>query len=180
MRLAEQRVAGIEQEAGRAALKAEELARRFGLTGEVPCVGTDLQGRCKLLGDAREALALIPNAQAQLARLAGEKAEARQWFADGKLPDVLGALGPLGYTPDSTLYDVLFATPQARAFKWPDPVAGGRENCTVGALRTQAKHVSVEPMLGMGGAKPVRVAGKPVTSGDINKMFADADAETAL
>jgi hypothetical protein len=35
-------------------------------------------------------------------------------------------------------------------------------------------------MLGMGGAKPVRVAGKPVTSGDINKMFADADAETAL
>lgn len=78
VRLAEQRVAGIEQEAGRAALKAEELARRFGLTGEVPCVGTDLQGRCKLLGDAREALALIPNAQAQLARLAGEKAEARQ------------------------------------------------------------------------------------------------------
>lgn len=56
----------------------------------------------------------------------------------------------------------------------------GRENCTVGALRAQAKHVSVEPMLGMGGAKPVRVAGKPVTSGDINKMFADADAETAL
>jgi exonuclease SbcC len=78
VRLAEQRVAGIEQEAGRAALKAEELARRFGLTGEVPCVGTDLQGRCKLLGDAREAQALIPNAQAQVARLAGEKAEAQQ------------------------------------------------------------------------------------------------------
>ena len=56
----------------------------------------------------------------------------------------------------------------------------GRENCTVGALRAQAKHVSVEPMLGMGGAKPVRQTGKPVTSGDINKMFADADAETAL
>ena len=63
----------------------------------------------------------------------------------------------------------------------PDPFSIlGRENCTVGALRAQAQHVSVEPMLGMGGAKPVRVAGKPVTSGDINKMFADADAETAL
>ena len=76
VRLAEHRVAGIEQEAGRAALKAEELARRFGLTGEVPCVGTDLQGRCKLLGDAREAQSLIPNAHAQLARLAVEKAAA--------------------------------------------------------------------------------------------------------
>ncbi|HNW63510.1 MAG TPA: AAA family ATPase [Piscinibacter sp.] len=78
VRLAEHRVAGIEQEAGRAALKAEELARRFGLTGEVPCVGTDLQGRCKLLGDAREAQSLIPNAHAQLARLAVEKAAAQQ------------------------------------------------------------------------------------------------------
>lgn len=78
VRLAEQRVAGIEQEAGRAALKAEELARRFGLTGEVPCVGTDLQGRCKLLGDAREAQALIPSARAQLARLAVEKSAAQQ------------------------------------------------------------------------------------------------------
>ena len=68
VRLAEHRVAGIEQEAGRAALKAEELARRFGLTGEVPCVGTDLQGRCKLLGDAREAQSLLPNAHALLAR----------------------------------------------------------------------------------------------------------------
>ena len=35
VRLAEQRVAGIERDAGRAVLKAEELARRFGLTGEV-------------------------------------------------------------------------------------------------------------------------------------------------
>jgi len=78
VRLAEQRVAGIERDAGRAALKAEELARRFGLTDEVPCVGTDLQGRCKLLGDAREAQAMIPSAQAQVARLAGEKSEAQQ------------------------------------------------------------------------------------------------------
>jgi hypothetical protein len=32
----------------------------------------------------------------------------------------------------------------------------------------------------MGGAAPKREAGKPVTSGDINAMFKQADAETAL
>ena len=49
---------GSEREAGQASLKAQELSRRFGLTGEVPCAGTDLQGRCKLLSDAREAQSL--------------------------------------------------------------------------------------------------------------------------
>ena len=77
-RLAEQRVAGIERDAGRAVLRVEELAQRFGLAGEAPCAGTDLQGQCKLLGDAREAQTLVPNAQAQVARLAREKAQAQQ------------------------------------------------------------------------------------------------------
>ena len=49
-RMVQQKLSGIEREAGQAALKAEELARRFGLTGEVPCAGTDLQGQCQLLG----------------------------------------------------------------------------------------------------------------------------------
>ena len=64
-----------------------------------------------------------------------------------------------------------------------DPFAlFGRENCTVGALRAQAKAkgVNTAPALGMGGAAPKREAGKPVTSGDINAMFKQADAETAL
>ena len=56
----------------------------------------------------------------------------------------------------------------------------GRDNCTVGALRAQATHVNIEPALGMGGAAPKREKGKPVTSGDINAMFAQADAQTAL
>jgi hypothetical protein len=56
----------------------------------------------------------------------------------------------------------------------------GRANCTVGALRKLAVNVSTEPMLGMGGARPLRQQGKPVTSCDINKKFAAADAETAL
>jgi len=69
-------VARIEQDAGQAALKAEELAHRFGLTRQVPCAGTDLQGRCRLLGDAREAQALVPSAKARIADLTQAKAQA--------------------------------------------------------------------------------------------------------
>ncbi len=76
-RLAEQKLADIERDAGKAALKAEELAHRFGLAGEVPCAGTDLQGQCKLLGDAYEAQALVPSAKAEIARLARQKLAAQ-------------------------------------------------------------------------------------------------------
>jgi exonuclease SbcC len=62
------------REAGQAAIRADDLARRFGLTSAVPCAGTDLQGQCQLLGDAREASTLIPSAKAAMARLAREKA----------------------------------------------------------------------------------------------------------
>jgi nitrate reductase NapA len=54
-------------------------------------------------------------------------------FADGKLPDVLAEAEKLGYSADSTLYEVLFDTPSNREFAWPDPVADGRANCTVQA-----------------------------------------------
>lgn len=77
-RLLVQKLASIELEAGRAALKAQELAHRFGLVGEVPCAGTDLQGQCKLLGDAHEAQTLMPSAQGQISRLAQDKALAEQ------------------------------------------------------------------------------------------------------
>ena len=43
---ARQRRGAIEQAAGKAALRAQELARRFGLVGSVPCSGLPLQGRC--------------------------------------------------------------------------------------------------------------------------------------
>ncbi|MES2299417.1 MAG: DNA repair protein [Pseudomonadota bacterium] len=72
-RAALQKMATIEREAGQASLRAEELRRRFGLTQEVPCFGTDLQGRCKLLGDAREARTLMPSADLEISRLAQKK-----------------------------------------------------------------------------------------------------------
>ena len=80
-RVAEQKLAGIEREAGKAVLQAEELAHRLGLTGEVPCAGSDLQGQCKLLGDARDAQALIPSAKAQITRLAWERAQVQSELA---------------------------------------------------------------------------------------------------
>jgi nitrate reductase NapA len=51
-------------------------------------------------------------------------------YEKGKLPSVLPNLAALGYKPDSTLYEVLFATPAAQKFVWPDPVAWGKPNST--------------------------------------------------
>jgi len=58
--------AGLEREAGSAALRENGLKARLGLTVEVPCQGTDLQDRCKLLGDAHEAKVLMPSAAAEI------------------------------------------------------------------------------------------------------------------
>lgn len=81
---AEQALASVEREAGKAALTSTDLSHRFGLTSEVPCSGTGLQDRCKLLGDALAAKALLPNASAQIARLALERKERVQAVADLK------------------------------------------------------------------------------------------------
>ncbi len=54
-------------------------------------------------------------------------------FEDGALPDVLEAARGMGYSPDDTLYDVLFATPEAHSFPWPDSKAKGYHNSTAEA-----------------------------------------------
>lgn len=78
----EDRVAALEREAGQASLRAAELSKRFGLAEEVPCAGTDLQGQCKLLGDAMAAKPLIPNATADIARLGADKEAVLASIAD--------------------------------------------------------------------------------------------------
>lgn len=78
LQLADQRLAGLEREAGKAVLQVQDLTRRSGLVADVPCAGTDLQGRCLLLGDARAAQALMPSAQAVVERCARERADALQ------------------------------------------------------------------------------------------------------
>lgn len=54
---------------------------------------------------------------------------------------------------------------------------GGRENCTVAALRAKATHVSTEPV-SYGGPAPLAPGevARPVTSGDITRMFAQVSA----
>jgi len=50
-------------------------------------------------------------------------------FEDGKLPSVLDEAVKMGYSPESTLYEVLFATADNKKFKWPDnAVAKGHGN----------------------------------------------------
>lgn len=61
----------------------------------------------------------------------------------------------------------------------PFSLRGGRENCTVGHLRELGKDVDVSPRHGLGGLKTdsmdlVGKARRPVTSGEIQKMFASA------
>lgn len=49
-------------------------------------------------------------------------------FEDGKLPDVLTEAKKMGYRPDQTLYEVLFATPEHKKVTWPDPISDGHSN----------------------------------------------------
>ena len=50
-------------------------------------------------------------------------------FENGKLPSVLAEAKKIGYSPDDTLYDVLFATNDNLKVKWPDKaVAKGHGN----------------------------------------------------
>jgi nitrate reductase NapA len=50
-------------------------------------------------------------------------------FEDGKLPSVLDEAVKMGYDPEMTLYEVLFATPENKKYAWPDrAVAKGRGN----------------------------------------------------
>jgi nitrate reductase NapA len=49
-------------------------------------------------------------------------------YEDGKLPSVLDEAAKLGYSPDSTLYEVLFANAENKKYQWPDPIAKGHAN----------------------------------------------------
>jgi nitrate reductase NapA len=49
-------------------------------------------------------------------------------FPDGKLPSVMDESAKMGYSPEDSLYKVLFATPDNLKVKWPDAVAKGHDN----------------------------------------------------
>jgi DNA repair protein SbcC/Rad50 len=112
-RLLNQRIEGIEREAGQVSLRHADLTRRFGLVAQVPCAGTDLQGRCNLLGDAREAQALLPSVDAQIAAL-----RERQRVAEVDRISVAEQLVPLADAAQRrNAADHRFAAAQSRASK---------------------------------------------------------------
>lgn len=58
-------------------------------------------------------------------KLPGLKAEG---YEDGKLPSVIDEAVKMGYSPEDSLYKVLFATPANLKVRWPDGVAKGHPN----------------------------------------------------
>ena len=50
---------------------------------------------------------------------------------EGGLPDVLSEAQAMGYSPNDTLYDVLFANEEAKSYAWPDPIGEGFQNTEV-------------------------------------------------
>lgn len=47
---------------------------------------------------------------------------------EGGLPDVLKEAQEMGYSPNATLYEVLFANEEAKSYTWPDPIGEGYQN----------------------------------------------------
>lgn len=81
--------------------------------------------------------------------------------------------------PPETIDKITHANMMREYHYAPFEMFGGRENCTVKALRAKATHVNVEPREGLGGLnaeheRDVAAARRPVTSGDLAKMFARA------
>ncbi|MDO9598976.1 MAG: amidohydrolase family protein [Azoarcus sp.] len=55
-----------------------------------------------------------------------------------------------------------------------------RNDCTVGALRAKATHVDTRPVANQGGHNPSNRDGRPVTSGDVAKLFAASSSNKDL
>ena len=56
---------------------------------------------------------------------------------EGGLPDVLEGAQKMGYNPNDTLYDVLFANEEAKSYTWPDPI--GKDTLNTEAMGDKRK-----------------------------------------
>ncbi len=66
------------------------------------------------------------------------------------LPNVLDAAKSMGYNPEMTLYDVLFANAEAKSFKWPDPIGKGFLNTEAEGDKRNVIGVDGKPWKGYG------------------------------
>jgi len=69
---------------------------------------------------------------------------------EGGLPDVMEGAKAMGYSPNDTLYDVLFANEQAKKFAWPAPVGEGRLNSEAEGDKRDVTGSDGEPFKGYG------------------------------
>jgi len=67
-----------------------------------------------------------------------------------ELPNVLDKAKAMGYKPTDTLFDVLFANPEAKSFKWPDPIAKGFANTEAGGDKRNVIGSDGKPFKGYG------------------------------
>jgi nitrate reductase NapA len=66
------------------------------------------------------------------------------------LPDVLNQAKAMGYDPEMTLYDVLFANAEAKSYKWPDPIGKGFLNTEAEGDKRNVIGVDGKPWKGYG------------------------------
>jgi len=67
-----------------------------------------------------------------------------------ELPDVMEKAAAMGYKPTDTLFDVLFANPEAKSFAWPDPIGKGFDNTEAGGDKRNVKGSDGKPFKGYG------------------------------
>ncbi len=76
----------------------------------------------------------------------------KEWKINNKvtIPSVLGEAQKMGYKPTDTLFDVLFSNPEARSYKWPDPIGKGFDNTEAGGDKRNVLGTDGKPFKGYG------------------------------
>jgi len=67
-----------------------------------------------------------------------------------ELPDIMDKAKEMGYKPTDTLFDVLFANPEAKSFVWPDPIGKGFANTESGGDKRNVVGSDGKPFTGYG------------------------------
>ncbi len=69
---------------------------------------------------------------------------------EGGLPDVLKEAQEMGYSPNATLYEVLFANKEAKSYAWPDPIGEGYQNTEAEGDKRNVEGADGKPWKGYG------------------------------
>lgn len=122
----------VEQEGKGLVITCDDVRKRAGLADDVPCHGTDLQGRCQLLREAMVAKAGLPALETELeAKRAARTKEFERWTAAKAAAEALGA-APVPAAERATL-----ATMEANRNKMAVLAAKAPQLASLESLREQ-------------------------------------------